>query len=289
MITRAALAWWLPASFALGACSTSSGVAAAPSAASDAGDSVDAASDAAGEADAADPTPAEAEAGLGYCASTGPHFFCDDFDEDPLTHDWDALTVQHGALTLDAARATSAPYALLATSPALAVDAVTTASLAKQVVDTPPQVHVAFDFAADALDPGGALATVFVLDLLAVDGSLAEVLSLEVHGAGGVLVDGDGGAFLAQHPFSWPQLATGTWSRVELDVVFASADVVDGGPGGGTVSIGVDGQPALAPVAMAPTAQPSIPELQLGLVSLAGPSAAVAVRFDDFTFATLPP
>lgn len=284
MIARATLAWWLPVALALGACSTSSGEGTSPSTADDAGDSADATS--AEAADAAD--AAEAEASAGYCASTGPHFFCDDFDEDPLTHDWDTMTVQHGALTLDTARATSAPYALLATSPALAVDAVTTASLAKQVVDTPPQVHVAFDFAADALDPGGALATVFVLDLLATDGSLAEVLSLEVHGAGGVLVDGDGGAFLEQHPFAWPQLATGAWSRVQLDVVFANADVVDGGPAGGTVSMSVDGQTALAAVAMAPTAQPSLPELQLGLVSLAGPSAAVAVRFDDFTFATLP-
>ncbi len=260
-----------------------------------AGLAVDASTDAPleGSTDAAVATDASDGDGSGYCAATGPHYFCDDFDEDPLAHDWDQMTVQHGMLTLDSSRATSSPDALLASSPALAAGAVTTAFLAKQIVDTPPQLHVAFDFAVDAPASLGAPATIFVVDLLAADGTLAEVLSLQVSASGGTVVDSDDSSFVAQHPFSWSAVGTGAWSRIELDVVYADSGDDDGGDGdggalGGTVSVSVDGQIALAPVAMAPGAQPSLPVLELGLVSLAGPSAAVAVRFDDLTFATLP-
>jgi hypothetical protein len=265
-----------------------------------AGSVVDAAVDAAvnapldASADAAISTEAgEAGDDGGYCAATGPHYFCDDFDEDPLAHDWDQVTMEHGTLTLDASRATSSPYALLASSPALAAGAVTTAFLAKQIVDTPPQLHVTFDFAVDTPTALEAAATILVVDLLAADGTLAEVLSLQASPAGGTLVDSDDGGFVAQHPFPWSAVSRGAWSRIELDVVYADSgdsgddDGGDGGALGGTVSVSVDGQIALAPVAMAPGAQPSLPVLELGLVSLAGPSAAIAVRFDDLTFATL--
>ncbi len=272
-------------SLLVAACGNSgSATAPAPVPAADA--SLDAATgdDAMSAEDAAAP---DASGTGGYCASTGPHYFCDDFDEDPLAHDWDQVTMQHGALTLDTTRATSSPFALLATSPALAAGAVTVASLAKQIVDQPQHLHVAFDFAVDALDPAGTPATLLVVDLLASDGTLAEVLSLQASSTGGTLVDSDDASFVAQHAFAWSALATGAWSRVELDVTYPDSDE-DGGVGGGLASVSLDGQTALDAVAMAPSSQPSLPVLELGLVSLSGPSAAVAVRFDDFTFATLP-
>ena len=251
----------------------------------------EAAADAALATDAGPDALDDASGNGGYCAATGPHYFCDDFDEDPLAHDWDESTPQHGALALDASRATSSPNALLASSPALAAGAVTTAFLAKQIVDTPPQLHVAFDFAVDTPAALGEPATILVIDLLAADGTLAEVLSLQASSSGGALVDSADASFVATHPFPWSALGVGAWSRVELDVVYADTGDDGGGDGGalgGTLSISVDGETALAPVAMAPSARPSLPVLELGLVSLAGPSAAVAVRFDDLTFATLP-
>jgi hypothetical protein len=282
-----------------GACSQTAKIEVALPGARDAGGSLDAgpALDAeddepdvpldAGAGDDAEDAPTAdtaADSSPSHWCDDHPHPFCDDFDEGPLLPGWDTFATESGAVALDDAEYTSPPRSFLATVTPVAAGGGGAARLGKRTLELVSSVLVAYDVRPEALDPAATLG-VSAIQLFDVQGTLVETINVLLTRGGASIEDigtaSDGGVYVGSLPIA-PALPIGAWTRVSLDVELPR----DAGLGAGTVTVSLGQSVVLDHAPLAPSSQPGLVVVFLGLVA-GSSSATSAVRYDDVTFDAL--
>jgi hypothetical protein len=221
-----------------------------------------------------------------FCASQSPApLFCCDFDTTPMPWGWDSVQTNMGSVALDDHIHESAPYSLGA-STVPETTGYLLALVQKSFIQPLGDSKLEFDVYFDTIDPGAQY------DKLAAiargDGENPWTLYFQMPRAGKIDIATaepaeDGGIQYADYEFTEAggAVVTGKWIHVEIDTIKA-----DGGTGIGEISARVDGEVALAPVAVDSEAAVGAPTIQLGLTGIGTPTGPWALHIDNVTFDT---
>jgi hypothetical protein len=164
-----------------------------------------------------------------WCDGNAPTaFFCDDFDDGPLGARWTGATLQvSGAATLSSVNERSAPYGLDIACPSLMPSTFLTEALT-EAIPAASRIAVGFDFEPLTFSAGGVDTALYLATLAQGPGTPRWAIQFR---AGTSLTDLQEQVILASGSIKrgtgqWesPTLVpAGTWTRVEIDVDFATA------------------------------------------------------------------
>lgn len=225
--------------------------------------------------DAAPPEGATDAGNAGFCASSGAHALCEDFDEDAgLSGQFITNVTANATLALDTTASTSAPNSLVTSTPATNKTG-DHSYIEHAFTGTASTITYSFDVRFDAMNATGSC----VFGAIIVDDGQPDWHIVSVYTTSGysaleqVFARPDGGTAYLDIPFTAP-LTAGKWSRLSITL-----DLVKQ-----TVSATADGKSVVVPTLLDTSWKPGPPTIDLGFTYVASETQAWQARYDDVVF-----